>query len=103
MWEWFGSDQTYKTLAIVIPKYATNGHTIDHFIGESLYNVSGLEGVARCKSTYSNGCTHEIINRHIAKNGFNSYVDVLRVCESTPKRTVESCLHGLGHGLLRLQ
>jgi len=84
-----------------------DGHHLVHHIGHETAMVFGptAQALALCPNSYNYGCVHGFF-QHALGMGEISEKAAAKMCDnlwrnpSLPPKTVESCYHGLGHGIM---
>jgi len=84
-----------------------DGHHIVHHIGHETAMVFGptAQALALCPTSYNYGCVHGFF-QHALGMGETTEKAAAKMCDnlwrdpSLPLKTVQSCYHGLGHGIM---
>lgn len=75
-------------------------HTQAHVFGEALYNISGIDGVKYCDSSFEFGCYHSFFGSAVYEEGIQALPKFDEACMDAFAGGNLPCQHGIGHGLL---
>ena len=75
-------------------------HSLAHFIGELIYNKSGISGFLTCDTEFNYGCYHGFFSAVLGDKGLPVLKDLNKSCEDKYGTLSSPCKHGIGHGLL---
>lgn len=95
-----GALPTYQAVTVA---YASESMRLQHFavhvLGEVLFGVEGIGGMAVCDDAYAFGCYHGFISAAILGEGLEVISTLDRMCKEAYQEPT-ACQHGLGHGIL---
>lgn len=75
-------------------------HVRAHVIGEALFEVLGIEGIAVCDSNFGFGCFHGLFTVGFASEGESFVEDADAFCVEKYGVLGTGCQHGIGHGIV---
>lgn len=79
------------------------GHHLGHFVGNQIYKILGMEGLLKCDNSMK-GCIHGFVAKAVSETGMNFLPQGEAICQKRENSNlVESCYHGIGHGILILK
>lgn len=83
-----------------------DGHHVVHHVGHETAMVFGAtaEALAMCPDSYNYGCMHGFFQHALGMGGISDFT-AAKICQDLQKpsislKTVQSCYHGFGHGVM---
>ncbi|HUQ85216.1 MAG TPA: hypothetical protein VM077_02730 [Candidatus Limnocylindrales bacterium] len=92
-----------KKVSTVNGKAVENVHEFAHLIGHQLYKKYSFSGMRKCDSLFGFGCFHGVTEAMLLDKGVSNISEIEVECVNFftgRQNQEESCVHGLGHGLL---
>jgi hypothetical protein len=91
--------QDFLTGATLVAS-ADERHIQAHLMGEALFNVLGLPGIAHCDASFEFGCYHSFFASAVNAYGIEILPEFRDVCKNTFGNNDLPCQHGIGHGVM---
>jgi len=97
-----GTQKAYRDFIKIYeksPSYYIRHNSL-HYIGELLYEIDGMHGIAICDASFLYACYHGFFGAAIQNKGLIQIKQMDEACLQKTGPYRSACSHGIGHGIL---